>query len=147
MVNPSRRDGQRRRRISLRMRRGRFGSKRMLSVPSAAIPAPAARRMNFLLLIGRRGNRRLSYDLLVRDNSLAFQNNPAEDIPIVEMASGQKLNVANRSMRRFAVVPGEYGNPTMLLDTPKNGEPKTPPGFARFTLLKALRKLIPMVRL
>ena len=50
----------------------------------------------------------------------------------------QKLNVACKSILRTAT-PVEKGPPCRLLYLSKNGEPKTPPGFPRFTLLKIFR--------
>ena len=59
----------------------------------------------------------------------------------------QKLKVACKSRRRFAAEPGENGPPCSAFETPKYLDPRTPPGLATFTLLKALRKLMPRVRL
>src|SRR5260370_15750782 len=57
MVKPSIRAGQRRSTISLRTTRGRVGSISVVSAESAATPTVAARRINFRLVVGRRGNR------------------------------------------------------------------------------------------
>src|SRR5579864_5283529 len=62
MVNPSRRDGQRRKAISFRTSRGKFGSSRTLSPPSAAAPASAVSRINFRRLIGADPNRSRTLD-------------------------------------------------------------------------------------
>ena len=58
----------------------------------------------------------------------------------------QKANVACTSMRRFDDEL-ENGPPASPLETLNSCEPKTPPGLARFTLLKTLRTPTPSVRL
>src|SRR5258708_1270537 len=58
----------------------------------------------------------------------------------------QKLNVACRSMRRLAA-PDEKGPACSALAVSKNGEPRIPLGFARFTVLKTLRAEMPRMRL
>lgn len=79
------------------------------------------------------------------EHSQHIANSQARDIPGVTQS--QKVNCAVRSMRRLAVVPGEYGYPVMLLETLKKFDPTTPLGLATFTSLKAFRTLTPNVRL
>lgn len=56
MVKPSSREGQRWSAIFLRTIFGKLGSIRVESAASAVTPAVAARRINFLLVVGKRGN-------------------------------------------------------------------------------------------
>ena len=58
----------------------------------------------------------------------------------------QKLKVACRSMRRTAT-PVENGPPNRPLYRSKKGDPRTPPGLAKFTLLNRLRAEVLSVRL
>lgn len=58
----------------------------------------------------------------------------------------QKLKVACRSIRRTAL-PVENGPPCNPFGTLKKLDPRTPLGFAVFTLLKTLRAVTPNVRL
>jgi len=62
------------------------------------------------------------------------------------LPKGQKLNVACRSMRRFAAEL-EKGPPCSAFEISKYGEPRIPPGLARFTLLKTLRTFMLKIRL
>ena len=61
-------------------------------------------------------------------------------------SNNQKLNVACKSMRRFAAEL-ENGPPCKAFETSKNGDPRIPLGFARFTLLKTFRTFTPSIRL
>jgi hypothetical protein len=58
----------------------------------------------------------------------------------------QKLKVACTSMRRTAT-PVENGPPNRPLYLSKKGDPSTPPGLAKFTLLNTLRAEVLSVRL
>jgi hypothetical protein len=58
----------------------------------------------------------------------------------------QKLNLACKSMRRFAAE-FEKGPDCSALGWSNNREPKMPLGLAKFTLLKTFLALTPKVRL
>ena len=163
MVKPSNRSGQRGRRKSWRTMRGRFGSSRIESPARATVPAATAPRRNWRLVIGRADKRTNSagIDGIRRPTSSITQRTVAEDYGRDSRGrhadrSGQsggcagqvhqKLNCACRSMRRTAT-PVENGPPKRLLYLSKNGDPRTPPGLARFTLLNRLRADALSVRL
>src|ERR1035437_5378630 len=113
MVKPSSRAGQRRSAISLRTIRGRLGAMSAVSAARAATAAVAVRRINFRLVVGRRGN---------RFQALTLQDCAARSpLPRITRIRGfaiyrvnrlrQKLNVACNSILRLAAVPGENGPP------------------------------------
>lgn len=79
-----------------------------------------------------------SFVLLVVKKDITGAPRPVEN---------QKLNITCRSRRRFADELGANGPPCRALETPKYCELRTPPGFAKFTLLKTLRTPSPSVRL
>jgi len=82
---------------------------------------------------------------------MRIQRDPQKQQPPVsqypEAKRNQKVNCAVKSRRRFAVVPGEYGYPQRLLEMSNSLEERTPFGLDTFTLLNALRKLTPKIRL
>jgi len=149
MVNPSNREGQRWSAICLRTTFGRLGSMRIESAASAATPAVAARRMNFLLVVGKRGNQLSGPKIAEGGASVSdIQNNLFHRSAIErDGCIDQKLNVACRSIRRFAEEPAENGPPCREFEIPKSGEPRTAFGLATLTLLNTLRTLTPNVRL
>src|SRR5580658_3578088 len=108
MVKPSSRAGQRRRAISWRTIRGRFGSSSVVSAARAATPAVAARRINLrlvILVVERKGNRFRALTLLncaARGlhfqhvlSACLFQHNPS--LPVRDMTGAVLPKCVSRS--------------------------------------------------
>ena len=112
MVKPSSRAGQRRSAISLRTICGRLGSISVVSATRPATPAVAAMRINFRLVVGRKGKRFSGVTQVATVDVIVFQHNPnPRFVAGREHDANQKLNVACNSIRRLAAVPGENGPP------------------------------------